>query len=278
MFRRKLLCPTVPKTFVGGPLYSRNVLVSKFFWIIGVSRFCRFFLSHTAENIRRGTLLCFTKWYPKTLWKRGGGEGVSYFSVKNFWSKCQKFPYGNPLVRHYFRVSKNFMLMRVMSRFNIEIFLSHSTKKSLLQHFGVGKLRASKKLFAKGGSRFSVDNFLSHSTEKNCRNNSVYRKTSGIEKTFCKGGSLFSIDNFWSHRTEKLRKGTLVFQKIFDILKISKDRRGVGYHDFVDFFCLTLPKTFVEEQFCVSQSGIQKFYGKEGGGRSITFFCQKFLV
>ena len=162
-----------------------------------------------------------------------------------------------------------------MTRFYVEFFLSHSTKKSLLQHFGVGKLRASKKLFAKGGSRFSVDNFLSHSTEKYCRNNSVYRKTSGIEKTFCKGGSLFSIDNFWSHRTEKLRKGTLVFQKIFDILKISKDRRGVGYHDFVDFFCLTLPKNFVEEQFCVSQSGIQKFYGKEGGGREYHIFLSK---
>ena len=102
-----------------------------------------------------------------------------------------------------------------MSRFYVEFFLSHSTEKSLLQHFGVGKLRASKKLFAKGGSRFSVDNFLSHSTEKNCRNNSVYRKTSGIEKTFCKGGSLFSVEKILSHRTETIRKGTLLCLKKF---------------------------------------------------------------
>ena len=142
--------------------------------------------------------------------EKRGGEGVSQFSLKNFWSKCQKFSYGNPLVRHCFRVSKNFTLKRVMSRFNVEIFLSHSTEKNLLQHFGVGKLRASQKLLAKGGSRFSVDNFLSHSTEKNCRNNSVYRKTSGIEKTFCKRGSLFSVENFLSHRTETIRKGTLL--------------------------------------------------------------------
>ena len=82
-FRRKFLCLTVPKNFVGGPLYSRNVLVSNFFWILGVSRFCRFFLSHTAEKSRRGALLCFTKWYPKIFWKRAGGGSITFF--------CQKF-------------------------------------------------------------------------------------------------------------------------------------------------------------------------------------------
>ena len=81
-------------------------------------------------------------------------------------------------------------------------------------------------------SRFSVEIFLSHGSEKKCCNKSVYRKTSGIEKLFAKVGSRFSVDNFWSHRTEKLRKGTLVFQKFFDIVKIFKDRRGLGYHGF----------------------------------------------
>ena len=58
-------------------------------------------------------------------------------------------------------------------------------------------------------SRFSVEVFLSHGSEKKCWNKSVYRKTSGIEKTFCKGGSLFSVENFLSHRTETIPKGTL---------------------------------------------------------------------
>ena len=87
------------------------------------------------------------------------------------------------------------MLQRVMSRLSVEIFLSHGTKKNVATSRCIGKLRVSKKLFAKVGSRFSVD-------------------------------------NFWSHRTEKLRKGTLVFQNIFDKVKTFKDRRGVGYHVF----------------------------------------------
>ena len=33
-----------------------------------------------------------------------------------------------PLVFHWVRVTKNFMLQTVMSRFSVEIFLSHSTK------------------------------------------------------------------------------------------------------------------------------------------------------
>ena len=57
------------------------------------------------------------------------GERLSHFSVKNFWSKCQKNSYGNPLVSHYFRVSKNFMLKKVMSRFSVELFMSHRTEE-----------------------------------------------------------------------------------------------------------------------------------------------------
>ena len=65
------------------------------------------FFSHTAENFRRGAFLSFTKWCPKILWTKGG-EGESHFSVKNFWSNFRKISYGNPLVCHYFRVSKKF--------------------------------------------------------------------------------------------------------------------------------------------------------------------------
>ena len=52
------------------------------------------------------------------------------------------------------------------------------------------------------------------------------------------GISRFSVRKSLSHSTEKLRRGTLVFQKI---------------------------------------SGIEKFYGEEGGG-SITIFRRKFIV
>ena len=127
-FRRKILCLTVPKIFLGGPLYFRNVMVSNFFLIIGVPWFCRFFLSHTAENFRRGALLCFrmfraskhfmpkrgisrlclekllsdstqeirrwtllsvTKWYPKNSWQRGGRE-YHIFLSKSFGLSAKK--------------------------------------------------------------------------------------------------------------------------------------------------------------------------------------------
>ena len=125
------------------------------------------------------------------------GEGVSHFSVKNFWSKCQKFSYGNPLVRHCFRVSKNFMLKRVMSRCNVEIFLSHSTEKSLLQHVGVGKLRASKKLLAKGGSHFLSTIFCLTVPKKNVGTIRCIGKLRVPKKLSAKGDHYFLSKIFY---------------------------------------------------------------------------------
>ena len=45
------------------------------------------FLSHSAEKLRRGTFLCFTKFLvsKKILYKRGGRrKGLSQFSVESF--------------------------------------------------------------------------------------------------------------------------------------------------------------------------------------------------
>ena len=44
-------------------------------------------LSHSAEKLNGGTLLCCvseTFWYRKNLWRRGGRGGVSPFSVNFF--------------------------------------------------------------------------------------------------------------------------------------------------------------------------------------------------
>ena len=44
-------------------------------------------MSHSAEKFRRGTFWCFTSCgYRKSLDKRGGGGGVSRFSVEIFLS------------------------------------------------------------------------------------------------------------------------------------------------------------------------------------------------
>ena len=61
-FRLKNVCLTVPKLFVGDPsvLCSRKYLVSKIYRKEGGGQYQDFpsktFLSHSAENFRRGTL------------------------------------------------------------------------------------------------------------------------------------------------------------------------------------------------------------------------------
>ena len=112
--------------FPRGTLVFQKCYGVEFFLIIGVPRFCRFFLSHTAENFRRGALLCF----------------------------------------RMFRVSKNFLPKR-------------------------------------GISRLCIEKLLSHSTGKNCWNILVYRKTSGIEKTLSKGGITIFRWKFLPHSAEK---------------------------------------------------------------------------
>ena len=92
-----------------------------------------------------------------------------------------------------------------------------------------------------GVSRFSMESLLSQSTEKLRRGTLLCFRKFRVSKNFMpkRGISRFSIKNMLSHSTEKLRRGTLL---------------------------------------CFKFSGIEKFYGKEGGeGGSITIFCQNFL-
>ena len=58
---------------------------------------------------------------------------------------------GELLVCHYFRVSKKFTLQRVLSRFSIEIFLSHSTETLVEEPFSAvfQKIAGSEKVYGK---------------------------------------------------------------------------------------------------------------------------------
>ena len=76
-FPSKIFCLTVPKNFVGEP-FSVSLIsgIEKFYASEGyVTIFDRMFLSHSAENFRRGILYCCINFgYRKSLDKRGGGE------------------------------------------------------------------------------------------------------------------------------------------------------------------------------------------------------------
>ena len=95
-FQSKIFCLTVPKISVGESFTVALISGIEKVWIReggGVSRFSvENFLSHSAENFRRGILYCCNNFgYRKVLDKRGGG--VSRFSVEKFFvSQCQKFP------------------------------------------------------------------------------------------------------------------------------------------------------------------------------------------
>ena len=123
-------------------------LISIFYPIEGISRFSvENFLSHSAEKIRKGALLCFRKFLlsKNVKDKRGGG---------------------------------------VVSRLSLEIVLSHSTKKirrGTLWCFR--KFWVSKNVMHKRGRGITIlrRNFLSQCRNISLGNPSWFRKKSGIE-------------------------------------------------------------------------------------------------
>ncbi len=120
-------------------------------------------LSHSTEKLRRGTLLCFTKFPVAGTFndKRGGGGGgkeYQAFQLKSFCLTLSKVFLGNPSDSENFRVSRNFMPKKGISRIVfIEILLFNSSEKrrsGTLLSFT--KLVASKKFMVKrreGGRR-----------------------------------------------------------------------------------------------------------------------------
>ena len=77
-------------------------------------------------------MLCFRKFLlaKKFLEEKGGGGTIEIIRRKFFVSNCRKISKGNLLVRLYFRLSKEFMLQRVLLRFSVQKFLSHRTERN----------------------------------------------------------------------------------------------------------------------------------------------------
>ena len=104
-FPSKNVCLTVPKNFVGEPFSVSLISGTERFYAseIYLTILCRNFFCLSAQKFRRGTfLICVSEkiWYRKKLWIRGGRggkeEGVSRFSVENFWSHSGKIFRGHP--------------------------------------------------------------------------------------------------------------------------------------------------------------------------------------
>ena len=110
----------------------------------------------------------------------------------------------------------------------------------------------------KGISRFSLELFLSHSTEKIPSVTLLSEKNSGLKKLHKMVYHDF-VGNWFSQSTEKLRRGTLLFSESF--LYRKSFWIGGGNHDFFsNFFCLTVPKTFLGGPFFQKNSGLRKLH------------------
>ena len=143
------------------------------------------------------------------------------------------------------------------------------------------KFRSSKNFMPKRGiSRFSIENLLSHSTEKLRRGTLLCFTKFLVPKKFMdkRGGvSQFSVNIFLSHSAEKFRRGTPQCVTNFGYWTILCFWELC--HDFVwKFFCLTVPKNFVEELFWSvfqKMSGSENVYGWDGGDIKIS--VEKFV-
>ena len=209
-----------------------------------------------------------------------------------------------------FLVSKNFMPKRGISRLCIKKLLSHSTEKKCWNNSVYWKTSGVEKTLCKGVSRFSVWKFLFHSAEKIrwriflCLTKFRLSKNF-IDKSGREGVSQISVYNFmsqclkisygnplvchffWVLENFMLKRVTSWFWvEIFCLtvskkivatircigkLQASKKLLAKGDHDFLwTMFCLTRPKIFVRETFCVLENFRyrKKIYGQEGGGVS----------
>ena len=103
-FPSKTFCLTVPKNFVGKPFSVSLLSGAEKVWIregVGsIKIFFRNFSSHSAEDVCRETLYCFTTFgCRKSFDERGGGNYQDYLSKNFFLTVPKKF------VREHIRVS-----------------------------------------------------------------------------------------------------------------------------------------------------------------------------
>ena len=122
----------LPKNLVGEPFSVSLFLgVEKFYRSeCYVTVFCRFFLSHSAEKNRRGTLLCCVSENirkPRSSWIRA--EGVSRFSVEEFLSQsAEKFRRGTVRCVTILAYRKKFCFRRLCHDFLSNSFVSQCRK------------------------------------------------------------------------------------------------------------------------------------------------------
>ena len=128
-------------------------------------------------------------------------------------------------------------------------------------------------------SRFSVEIFMSHSAEKFRKGILLFFRMSLVSESFMdgkRGMSRSSVEVFWSHSAEKFRWGRLRCIGKFRLSKIFMHQREGGYHVSPSKTFVTLYRKTSLGNSSVFQkiSCIANFYAYEG---DITKLLEKFL-
>ena len=102
---------------------------------------------------------------------------------------------------------------------------------------------------------YSVNDFFSHSTEKFRRGTPLcFKKNRVSENPIHNNGiSMISIEKILSHSAEKIRRGPFPCFRKLRVSEIFMDKRRGGLSQFFSKVCLTVPKKFVGQHFCVSE-------------------------
>ena len=128
--------------------------------------------------------------------------------------------------------------------FSFKIFCLTVPKNFVREQFGVSDNFGYRNFFCvrRGISRFSLEIFLSHSTEKTRGGTLQCFRKFRVSKNFMhkKGISLFSVETL-SHSANKIRGGTLQSFRKFRVSKNFMHMKGISQF-FVEIFCLTVPK------------------------------------
>ena len=209
------------------------------------------------------------------------------FSFKNFCLTVPKYFVGE-LASVYRKISGSEKIYASekgegVSRFSVEIFLSHSAEKfrrGILYYcinFGYRKI-----LEERGVSRFYVENFLSHNTEKLRRGTLWCFRNFPVVKNFMlqRVMSRFSIfcRNFFVSQCRKysqVNPSVLCFRK-FPVAKTFMDKRGGGVSRFSveNFLSHSAEKFRRGILYCCINFGCRKILEERGVSR---FYVENFL-
>ena len=208
-------------------------------------------LSHSADKIRRRTLLCFERILVSKSFKQRRGE-ASRFCRIFFISQSQKTSPGNHSVFQKISGRQNYFMDKRGGGITIfrRSFCLTVPKYFIAEHFGVSEKFFYRKFscIGGGGHHGFVEFFLSHRTETKSFVKEPYcfpeifwyRKKIMDRRGFI---TIFSR-NFHVSQCQKISWASLQCFRKFGVSKKLMHNRG--FHNFSSkIFCLTVPKNFV---------------------------------